>query len=224
MNDHDELDQVRREITQLGHKVREAATTAAALTEARTREAERAHTQAERTRDRAEQRAERAQRLAERAQRRLHAQWRAADRAAATDLAVELEATRSTHAAQEQLVGQWAWAQAHADENPETARELDARLLAETGIDPATLRNPFTTTEPTTDPTQPAPPIDLTTVDSEIGDEPTVLDGDALIRGLIQAAHPTGASKPATGQKISGVVEPDPGVSQDLAADAGLSA
>ncbi len=247
MNDHDELDQIRREVSQLGTRMRDAGMLVAALAEAHARETERAHGQAERARDRAEQRAERAMRLAERAQRRLHAQWRAADRAATADLAIELEAARTTRAEQEQLVGQWAWAQAHADENPEAARGFDARLLAETGIDPAALRNPFAATDPASERTQPFTPVDLadasgtatprghhadttpraerTEVGPELDDtEPTVLDVEALIQGLIQAAHPNRSASPVASQSDSSTVEMGGDPVQELTGDVGLGA
>ncbi len=221
MNEHDEIDTVRREFGALAGKVRDAGLSAARWNAARIQQADRARDRNVRSYDRAVARAERAMRLAERGQRYLHSQWRAADRAAATDLAVDLEAARATRAAQEQLVAQWAWAHAHAGENPEAARDLDNRLLAETGIDPAVLRDPFAAASQRT---QPFTPVDFTEATesarlqhdpearvtvvpndaaAEIGDR-TGLDGDALIRGLIQAAHPAaGTNNPGLSTPIA---------------------
>lgn len=210
MNDHDEIDTVRREFGALAGKVRDATVTAARWNDARLQQAQRAQDRSERARDRAAQRTERAIRLAERAQRKLHARWQAADRMASTDLAVELESARGTRAGQEQLVARWAWAQAHIDENPEAAQELDARLRAETGIDPEVLRNPLAAAQTSTEPIQPFNPIEHSAPAEESAEaaesaptaqedagrvrgvvDDTVLDDDALIRGMIQAAHPS---------------------------------
>ncbi len=245
MIEHDEIDTVRREFGALAGKVRDAGVTAARWNTARTQQAERARERSERSHDRSVGRAERAIRLAERGQRYLHAQWQAADRAAAADLAVDLQAARASRSEQEDLVAQWAWAQAHADENPQAAQEFDARLRAETGIDPAALRNPFAENSPSQR-TQPFTPFDVaaTTEATEpphhepqaviTGDDasgPTVedtdltaLDGDALIRGLIQAAHPvTESDGPGLSEPDSRGTRASEQLSQGLsAADAGV--
>ena len=244
MMEHDEIDTVRREFGVLAGKVRDAGVTAARWNAARTQQADRARERSERAHDRAVGRAERAIRLAERGQRYLHAQWQAADRAAAADLAVDLASARASRSEQEDLVAQWAWAQAHADENPQAAQEFDARLRAETGIDPAALRNPFAENSPSQR-TQPFTPFDVAAATGPAepphepqavtkgndasaptveDTDPTVLDGDALIRGLITAAHPVpGPGDPGLSEPASRGTEIGDQLSRGLSAsDAGV--
>ncbi|NNH72997.1 hypothetical protein HLB23_24575 [Nocardia uniformis] len=223
MNEHDEIDQARREFGMLAGKVKDATVTAGRWNQARLQNAERVHDRAERAHDRAEQRSERAIRMAERAQRLLRTHWKQVDRDATADLAVELETARATRAEQEHLVAQWAWAQAHADENPEVAAGLDARVRDEIGIDPEILRNPIAN-----DPTQPFIPVHATPPVTEAdpaaatdtgpgtGDL-TSLDQAAVIQGLIDAAHPDQSSVETDAPLSSQVIEtPSAGVDQQL--------
>ncbi|MEC3919327.1 hypothetical protein [Nocardia sp. CDC160] len=234
MNEHDEIDQARREFGSLAGKLKDAAVAAGQWNQTRVHNAERAREQVERIHDRAAQRAERALRMAERAQRIVRTHWKQIDRTADADLAVELETARAMRAEQEQLVAQWAWAQAHADENPQAAAEFDDRIRREIGIDPELLRNPIAN-----EPTQPFTPIRTTSAVGESADpgdgvtgapgavDATALDEAALIQGLIDAAHPDhGTSEPTTPSpvkepRVNGVGLDQHVISADLESDLG---
>ncbi|WP_040815761.1 hypothetical protein [Nocardia concava] len=234
MNEHDEIDQARREFGSLAGKLKDTAVAAGHWNQTRVHNAERAREQAERIHDRAQQRAERALRMAERAQRIVRTHWKQIDRTADADLAVELETARAMRVEQEQLVAQWAWAQAHADENPQAAAEFDDRIRREIGIDPDLLRNPIAN-----EPTQPFTPIRTISPTGESADpadcvttapgdtDATTLDEAALIQGLIDAAHPDhNTSEPATPSPVKETEATGTGLEQhvistDLESDLG---